>query len=409
MVKQFNFIAINIFSSGILFFRSLLFLKYLPDNDLGLVMIFQAVIALLGLAQIGLFNGGLRIFSIDKEKPNYETVNNTNITFSSLITILFIIVTFFGYFVFKFNLAIFIIAAVSGGFELLKNWFSNLLIARKKLREINYLNFTSAFVSALLAITIFSWGVYGALISISSSYIFFVLLFIIKQKEYRLTKISINWASLKKMLKFGFVPFLSGIAVLLNNQIDRFFIVETISLDALGQFYLATTFLSIFNLLPANLNSLFLPTAINCYTEKQFHKTFRITKKYFLILLSYSCLSLLLLFFFGEMVVNLIFPEKIDQLKYLFIMLPGIFAITLSQPFGFLLYVVLNLKAIFWSNVFSLISYLGILISLVLFSIFTIENVAYGKAIQGVLVFLFLMIATLLSIKKAKCYYFVND
>lgn len=403
-----NFVAINILSSVILFARSVLFLKYLPDYDLGLIMLFQAIVSILGLTQIGLFNGGLRIFSIESESNSYQTVNNTNITFIVYITFLFIILSILFYLIFEGNLVIFFIAALAGGFALLKNWFSNLLIARKKLKEVNILNLVSAVSSACLAFTIFIWDITGALLSISSSYIIFVAFFIILQKEYRPTKFNLNFFSIRKMLSFGFIPFLSGIAVLLNNQIDRFFIAEWISLEALGKFYLAATFITVFDLFPVNLNSVFLPSAINSYSERKLPDTLRTTRLYFIILLAYAFFTVLALYFFGELVVNALFPGRIDQLRYLFIMLPGIIAITLSKPFGFLLYVVLHLKAILWSNIFSLISYLSILIILLTLSVFSLENIAYGKAIQGILVFVFLGISILFNRGEIKKFYFLG-
>lgn len=233
-------------------------------------------------------------------------------------------------------------------------------------------------------------------------------MFVVLQKEYRPSQFKLSFLAIRRMLAYGFIPFLSGIAVLLNNQIDRFFIAEWISLDALGKFYLAATFITVFDLVPVNLNSLFLPNAINSYSEKRLNDTLRTTRLYFYILFAYACLAGIALFFFGELIVNAIFPDKIDQLKYLIIMFPGIIAIVLSKPFGFLLYVVLHLKAILWSNIFSLLTYLSILVLLRTLSVFTIENVAYGKTIQGILFFLFLILSVAFSWEKIKQFYFTE-
>lgn len=380
----------------------------MSEKDLGIIMLFQAVIALLGLSQIGLFNGGLRIFSINKEEENYKATNNTNVTYIILITATLVVGALLSSIFFDFNLFIVLIASLTGGFALLKNWFSNLLIARKKLKQINTLNLISAIISAGTAFTFFIWDMVGALLSIASMYIVFVIMFFILQKEYLPNRLEINIRMLKRMLAFGFIPYLGGIAVLLNNQIDRFFIAGIISVEALGQFFLATTFITVFNLLPGNLNSLFIPVAINSYSERNFDQTLRTTKIYFYILVLYSALSSLALVFFGETVVNLLFPDKIEQLKYLLIMLPGIIAITLSRPFGFILYVALSLKSILWSDIFSLFSYLAILILLVFQSAFTINNVAYAKTAQGLFVLLFLIIVTLFQFNKIKKYHFIT-
>jgi O-antigen/teichoic acid export membrane protein len=408
MISKVIFVAVNILSSGILFFRSFLFLKYLPDKDLGLIMLFQAIIAMLGLLQLGLYSGGLRVFSIDSNSNQYQTFNNTNVSFTILITGIIIMFSVFLKSILKFDLIFFTLAALIGGFALLKNWFSNLLIARKKLKEINILNFVSSVVSALSALLIFKFGTIGALISISSLYIVFIIMFLFWQKEYIPNKFRIDINAIKTMLYFGFIPYLSGIAILLNNQLDRFIIVEAISMEALGQFYLAVTFVTVFDMLPGNLNSLFAPVAINNYACKKLEETIKTTKTFFLILLLYSFLAAIVLFFLGEKVVLYLFPDKINQLKYLFIMLPGIVAITLSKPFSFILYIALNLKAILWSNILSFLIYITILIYLLLFHRLTIENIAIGKSVQGVFILLILISSTLISWKKIVSFYFIN-
>jgi O-antigen/teichoic acid export membrane protein len=401
MLKKINFILINIFSSGIEFSRSILFLKYMPDSHLGQILLFQAIVAMLGLTQIGLFNGGLRIFSIDSDNYLYKTVNNNNVSFIVYVISSLIIFALIGHCFFEYDIVISILAILCGGFALLQNWFTNLLIARKKLTAINKYHLISAMVSAALAFSIFQIGIIGALISIASSYIIFVSVFLIEQKEYFPTKwLKMDFNVVKKTLFYGFIPYLSGIAVILNNQIDRFFISKYISLEALGQFYLAIAFITVFNLFPNNLNSLFSPSAINNYACHKLKETIRATKQYFLILLLYSVSAYVCVILFGETVISLVFPDKIEQLKYLFIILPGIVALALSKPFSFILYVALNLKSILWSNIFSLVTYISILISLLLLNQFTLDNIAWGKSVQGFIVFVFLVFSVVFSWKK---------
>ncbi|GHU73568.1 hypothetical protein FACS189413_18060 [Bacteroidia bacterium] len=409
MFKKINFIAINILSSGIEFGRSVLFLKYMPDSHLGQILLFQAIIAMLGLAQIGLFNGGLRIFSIDSDSYLYKTVNNNNVSFIVCVTLLLTLLALLGYFFFDYDLLISILAILCGGFALLQNWFTNLLIARQKLTAINKYHFVSAVVSVILAFSIFQIGIIGALISISSGYLMFVSMFLIEQKEYFPIKwLKIDFAVIKKTLFYGFIPYLSGIAVILNNQIDRFFISNYISLEALGQFYLAVTFITIFNMVPNNLNSLFSPSTINNYACHKLKETVKATKQYFWILLLYSALASLCLVLFGEKVISFIFPNKLDQLKYLFVILPGVVALTLSKPFSLILYVALNLKSILWSNIFSLLTYVGILISLLLLQRFTLDNIAWGKSMQGIIVSVFLVFSVAVSWKKISQFSYLN-
>lgn len=402
MLKKASFVSINIFSSAILFGRSFIFLKILPEKDLGLIMIFQAIIAILGFAQLGLFNGGLRFFSIDTNRHRYKEVNNTIVTYILMVISFLMVACFLAQFFIDFNFKLYLIALIAGGCALLSNWFSNLLISRQKLKEINIINFFSALISAGMVYTVIWFGITGAIISIASTYVVSVLIFSLWQREYFPSKLQISKKDVKMMLSYGFIPYLGGIAYILNNQIDRFFVVEAISLEALGKFYLAFTFITVFNMFPANLNSLLIPKAINNYSSYNLKETIKSGKTYFLILLLYSFLTVIALILFGETVVNLVFPEKVDQLKYLFIMLPGIIAITLSMPLSFILFVTLNLKAILWSQIISLVTYLSILTLLIFSNGFSIENVAYAKSFQGLTVLSALFIGTYFCWNKIK-------
>jgi hypothetical protein len=111
---------------------------------------------------------------------------------------------------------------------------------------------------------------------------------------------------------------------------------------------------------------------------------------------------------FGNLVVGYVFPDKIHQLHYLFILLPGMMAVTISGAFGFILYITLHYKAILWNNIFSLLSYIGILGFMLQVKIFTLENVAYAKSIQNGLVLVFLLVVFLLSKKRIDNYYYLN-
>jgi len=408
LFQKSSYVVINVLSTGVVFGRSVLFLKYLPDRELGVLMLIQAIIGISGLFQIGLFNGGLRVFSIDSYNKYYNKVNNTIVTFVIIVTILAII----GVFVFKFliniNLSIILIAVLLGSLALLKNWFSNLLVAQKRYKNINVITFWASIVSAMLSLLIFKLGLLGALISIGALPFSFILLFLITNKDFRPNLLVIDIKIIKMVLVFGFIPYLSGMAGILYNQIDKFFIAGFLSLQDLGQFYLASVFMAVFTLVPNNINNLLVPDALNHYSKKELKPVYKIAKSYLLLLVAYSALVYLAVEFLGTPIVKLLFPEKLHQLHYLYILLPGLVAMTISGAFGFVLYVGLHYKAILWQNIFSLGSYIVLLIILVALNKFTLENVSYMKSLQGILMFFFLFTIYLMSRKKLNTFYYTN-
>ena len=71
-----SFILINILSSLLKFVRSFVFMKFLNFHDLGLITIISTIMALFGMFQLGLLNGGYRIYSLKKPKAEEDVVNN---------------------------------------------------------------------------------------------------------------------------------------------------------------------------------------------------------------------------------------------------------------------------------------------------------------------------------------------
>jgi len=372
----------------------------LPDRDLGAILLFQATIAILGLFQFGLLNGGLRVFSSDENHKLYTTVNNTNVTYILLISTFVIFVLLISNIFIEIDLPVISLSVAIGGVTLLKAWFSNILVARRQLKLINRFNFYSAVISALLALLVLKIGIIGAFISIGSMPLIFVFLFLWNTHTIRPNRISIKYKVVKLLLNYGFIPYLTGIALLINNQIDRYYIANYITLEALGKYYLATAFMTIFNMLPHNLNTLFLPIGVNFYSKNDIASVIKTTKKYSMILLAYVSLTIFLLLVLGEFITALIFPEKIEQLKYLYIMLPGFIAIVLSAPLSYFIYIGFFYKGILYSNIFSLVSYIILLFAILITNNISIENVAYAKSAQSILCFIFLLAVSVYSYKN---------
>lgn len=402
------FVLINVLTSFITFGKSFLFMRYLPDSGLGVLMLFNSVIALFGLFQIGLFNGGYRILSIDANKKDYTDVNNTNFTYVILLTGILIIVSTIYFSFYRGDFVLTIFAIIAGGFSLLKNWASNVLVSRRRLREINFFNLSSALISIGFAFSIFYIGEIGALLAIASLPISFVLLFFLTVKDFRPTSLTLNFYHIRAMIAFGFVPYLSGITVILNNQIDRLIIAQRLSLEELGQLYLSSIFLHAFNLLPVNLNQLFGPDAINSYSKGDLKRTRLIAGRFFFILLAYSVVALLAVVLIGKPVVSFLFPDKLGQLQFLYILLPGFICLVLAKPFAFYLYAALNLRAIFYSNLFSLSSYLLALVLLIFIDNFTLHSVTYAKSIQSAVVLIFMITLVAFNYSRINSFYYIN-
>ena len=76
------YVLINIYVSAMGFIRSIVFMKNLNMSDLGIISLVQTVMLFLGLFQIGLLNGGYRIFALNKTEQQTEI---NNLLFSYII------------------------------------------------------------------------------------------------------------------------------------------------------------------------------------------------------------------------------------------------------------------------------------------------------------------------------------
>lgn len=402
------FVILNFASSIIIFGRSVLFLKFLENIDLGIVLIIQTIISFIGLAQIGLYNGGTRLFSLDSEISNHKRINDVNSTYTLIASsILFVAALFIRRYV-ELNTYILLMTIVAGGATMLKTWYTNILIARRKVKEVNILTIISTTISSLIALSVIKVGIFGAILTIFSLPITFVLFFFIRNREYIPKHLHIDLKLIRRELTFGFIPYLGGLVVLLNTQLDRFFIAGILDVESLGELYLASIFIRFFNLFPASLNSLYMPKAINEYSNRNILNENILVKKYFLALLAYSVLAVIGIVVFAKPAILSIFPAKVSQLPFLYLIMPGIIIQTLSKPLNLILHASLNLNAILYSSIIALIMYILILLGLEQFESFTLTSVSISKSIQGVVLAVATILFFMASRQKVRSYHYIN-
>lgn len=402
------FIILNFASSIIIFGRSILFLKYLGNVDLGVILIIQTLISFIGLAQIGLFNGGTRLFSLDSEKANHSKINTVNTTYTIVITIFLVIIGIITEKHITLSPIILIFAIIAGGATMLKTWYTNLLITRRKVKEVNILIIISTSISSMIAVSVLKIGITGALISIFSLPILFILFFYIRNNIYVPRKLNIDRLTIKRELTFGFVPYLGGFVMLLNTQVDRFFVAGILDIESLGELYLASIFIRFFNLFPTSLNSLYMPKVINEYSKKNISIVQSLIKKFFIALVIYSLIAVTGTIFFAKPILLSIFPDKLSQLTYVFIILPGIVIQMLSKPINLTLHSSLNLKAVLYSNVVAFCIYLIMLLGLRYTDNFTLISVSVTKSLQGVALAITTLLFYFTTRKKILNYHYIN-
>jgi len=386
---NYYYIIVNIGLSVFAFLRSFVFMRVLDLKELGIISLVQTIFMLIGMLQIGLLNGGYRIVSLGKT-CEIEKTNNTIFSYSGLLLLVGILFCFvFSHLqlIKDLSFVLLIISVFFGVLTLLSNWYLNMLIGEQKLEEVNISNVASYLFSALMLPLAFLFGFWGAMSVIMIQPFVFVGLGFLRNKELRPTGIYFDKEYIRYILSFGFIPFLGGIFTMLYLQVERWSIDGFLGVEALGCFYLVFLYVSLFQLVPNSLNSIFFPKGVKSYSEKQYDAFRRVIKYYYLSIIAYNVLIILGTMFFLEPVVALLFPKHLVGVSFVYIILPGLVLLSLVDPIGLILNSTVILRPML---IVSLLNFAFCVIALFIINSlgnFTLQNVAILRTVSGIFVF----------------------
>ena len=385
-----QFVLVNLFVSMIGFVRSFVFMRWLGLEELGLISLAQTVMQFISLFQFGLINGGYRLFSLNK-LDDQKNVNNVLFTFFAIIFVFFLtgwcIIVGTGNRLLMDN-DLLLVSILSGILMLINNWLNNTLIGKQKLSEINIINLISCFVSLAAICTIPLLGFWGAVLSITLQPLCFVILTIKRNNDLRPTKFLFDIKYIRYILNFGFIPFLSGMFTLLNLQIERWSIASILGNEALGRFYLVFLYNSLFLLIPNSIQNIFFPRAVLSYDKGDYHIFKRIVKQYLSVTLLYDTLIVLMTVLFFNIVVGMVFPVHKDNTMFVFLVLPGLMAVSFEGITSLVLNSTVRLKPIFVGSLLGLaVNFIMILI-LMIFHSMTLTYMAILKSVTLMVPFL---------------------
>ena len=83
------YVAINIGVSVVGFLKSMLFMRWLGMEELGIISLAQTIMSFISIFQIGLLNGGYRIFSLDRAEEQ-RNINNLIFSYIAVLTVVFL-------------------------------------------------------------------------------------------------------------------------------------------------------------------------------------------------------------------------------------------------------------------------------------------------------------------------------
>lgn len=330
--QQAAFLVTNVAANFIFIVRSYVTMRALDYRELGIVTVMQAIMLLVGTLQFGVLNGGYRLLcSADEEEG--IAINNVAYACFGIITLGSLLIALLSDQFIAPGVAAWVTVAgvVGGSLTLVRSWINNQMIAGQQLASLNRVTLWSAVLSLLplLALHVDSLAVCIASIVLQPA--LFILFVLVAGPRYRPQALSLDRVILRRIFVAGFLVFLSGMALQLNAQIERWYVARYIGLDALGHLYIALLVVNLFSIVPNALQSVQMPRIVQAWDRASEAGVKRGMRQLFLLNLAYCLIAAITMALLAEPVVALVLPKYVGDLHYANLIVPGLMIYTLSS------------------------------------------------------------------------------
>lgn len=327
------FVLTSLAASAIVLGRSLVAMASLGEADLGRVTLVQTAVLVLGLLQLGLWNGGYRLMC-DGDAAQSAALNRMAWQFLGVVSALalvFLAVDGFDVGTLERRLLV-AFGLFAGVATLARTWVTNQYLAQGDLGSLNRLGIISAVASLvpLAAITIAPlWAVVG---SIALHPLVFLVIALWERRDFRPSSGALPSGLVRRALVTGFALFATGLALQLAMVAERSFVTTTLGLDALGRLFLAYLYVPLFQLVPNAFEQIFLRRVVGAYGSGDTERTGREIGTVFALTAVYCAVTVGLTLIAGPPVLTALFPERAADFQFVQLLLPGLVLFTLASP-----------------------------------------------------------------------------
>lgn len=339
------YLAVNLGTNLLFLVRSYVAMRVLGYAELGQVALLQSLAMFVGVMQFGVINGGYRLLC-GAQSAGAPAVNDTVWTILLLIAAACAMVGLMLP-LWSDDAAVLLaleLGLLAGVGTLLRNWLTSNLTAGQRLRQLNRDSLLAALLSLSALLFVPLAPLQACLASILIQPLAFVALAMWHEPALRPKAFRLDRELTRKLLSSGFVVFLTSLFLQANLQVERWYVTETIGLEALGHLYLAILFVNLFQILPSSLDGLFLPRLVRAHEAGQ-ALLIRLDLRRLLALLALYCLlSAAAVGLLAVPVLEWLLPKYVQDLPYLWWVLPGLVVYTLSSPFAIVFNVLIRYR-----------------------------------------------------------------
>lgn len=357
--------VINVLMAMMGFIKSYITMKYLDGfYEVGLIGMMQSVIEFVSMLQLGLLSGAFRMYFINTLTVN-RRINSMLFSYFGLLLVLTILVSGgVGLWTGRYDLwvLLFLLACAVGVFSLAKTWLSNMLIAAERLPMLNKMNVWSSLLSFGFLLLVPYYGLVGCVLLMISQPVFFILFALWFNPGLRPRQIIFRKNLLRKMWLIGFVPFLAGILVKIDDQAERWGIIKALGFEGLGKYNLVLVYASVFMLIPTSIYPIFYPKMIMQYKENDLEGLKKTLIKFILILFGYALITFIGTALFLPYFINLLLPNYNVGVPYLWYIFPYLLAQILVMPIDLMYNILTKYKMQFISYGFGAALFVGMVI-----------------------------------------------
>ncbi len=227
---------------------------------------------------------------------------------------------------FGINKELFILAMLMIPFFLMSLFGRNILIGIGKIKLDNKISVYTRVLSIilmLLVISFFSLDEYSAVV-ISAIILVVGLLFVFKElKNNIIYRYKISFKLFKKISKFGFKAYLSGLFAFLVFKSDLFFVNYYLSKNDLGYYSLAVSFIDYVYILPVVIGTILFQKLSSIKNSNDKYETMKKLSFYFTIFYTFFLVSI---YFISEFLITTLYGEDfINSVMPINILLIAIF------------------------------------------------------------------------------------
>jgi len=343
---SFGFVATNLVANLIFIARSYVTMHALDYRDLGVVTVMQTIMLLVGALQFGVLNGGYRLLCSVAAEEEGRLINNAAYSCFAVIATFSLLV---GLSIDRFgapDVAIWVTLTGigAGALTLVRNWINNQMIAGAMLRLLNRVTMWSAIMSLVPLLAIGRAPLAACILSVAIQPALFIGAVLVARPALRPDGWNLDSVLLRRIFSAGFFIFLSGMLLQLNAQVERWYVVRFLGLDALGHLYLAFLLVNLFSIVPNALQSLFMPRIVQAWDRRDAAAIGRAMRRLVLGNLAYCATGILAVALFARPIVELALPRYGGDLRYVFLVLPGLAIYTIGGAVGVIFNVLIRYR-----------------------------------------------------------------